>query len=283
MRILIATLILLSTSAFALEKPNQSAPKVAVIESMVLKAESVPVVLAFSLDDNSPLSVKLLDYAWANREVIENQKIIASYLSGRHNIPKSYEIAWKTARLVYFIGNYGYGEAKYIDSEEGAQLFNYGVKAAKLAIELDSNGVEGYYWYSSCLYAYGRAKSVLATAAGADDSMPALRKAIAISPSYEGYGASRLLGIYYQEIPFLFGGSEDKSFELIKLATANAPQFRSNWVALGRYYYHFGYYESAIQICNKALALPDYEGKYEETRYIREAKECVDRAKVANN
>jgi len=235
---------------------------------------------AFSLDPKAPLSIKLLDYMWINRENIDNQKFIAAYLATRPVVSKNYEIAWKTARLVYFIGNYGYGEKMYLDSEEGAQLFNYGVKAGKLATELNAEGAEGYYWYAYCLNAYGRAKSVLATAAGADDSMPALRKADTLNATYEGYGANRLLGRYYQDIPVLLGGSEDKSLELIKSAANNAPQYRNNWVVLGQYYYHFGYYESAIQICQKALTLPNHDGKYEEIRYIREAKECTDKAKA---
>ncbi len=233
----------------------------------------------FSLDLKAPLSNKLLDYIWQNREDIDNQKMIAAYLVNKPAVPKNYESSWKTARLVYFIGNFGYGEKEFLDTESGAQLFNYGVAAAKQAMDLNSKEVEGFYWYAYCQSAYGRAKSVLAMAANANDTMPALRKAIELNPSYGNYGAERMLGVYYEELPIIFGGSEEKALELIKSTITKAPQDRNNWVALGQFYNHFGYYESANQACQKALALPDLGGKFEELRYMREAKECVDKAK----
>ena len=233
----------------------------------------------FSLSATEPLSVKLLDYAWQNRENIDNQKIIATYLTGKPVVSKNYDIAWKTARLVYFIGNFGYGEKEFLDTESGAQLFYYGIAAAQKAIDINDKGVEGYYWYAYCQSAYGRAKSVLAMAANANDTMPALRKAIQLNAAYGNYGAERMLGIYYQEIPVIFGGSEDKALDLIKSAVTKAPQDRSNWLALGEFYNHFGYYESGVQACKKALSVMDTNGEFEELRFLREAKECVDKAK----
>lgn len=278
------TLITLATAGFsyaavvfAVGNTESTLVKKIDLESVPLTNESE--LKRFVLNPSEPLSNKLLDYAWQNRENIDNQKMIASYLVRKPNIPKNYDVAWKTARLVYFIGNYGYGEKEFLDTESGAQLFYYGIAAAQKATELNGKGIEGYYWYAYCQSAYGRAKSVLAMAANANDAMPALRKAIELNPSYGNYGAERMLGFYYQEIPVIFGGSEDKALELIKSAVAKAPQDRSNWVALGQYYNHFGYYESGGQACKKALNVANIDGEFEELRYMREAKECVDKAK----
>jgi hypothetical protein len=88
----------------------------------------------FLIESNQALSVQFLDSAWSNREILNNQKLIAEYLNSNPEVSKDYEIAWKTARLVYFIGNYGYGEKKFVGTSNGVKLFDYGVSAAKIRV-----------------------------------------------------------------------------------------------------------------------------------------------------
>lgn len=227
----------------------------------------------------TPLSVKVLDDAWNNRENTTNQKIIADYLTTKPDVPQDYETAWKTARLVYFIGNYGIGEKTYVSTPAGAQLFDYGVSAAKVATSLKPNGLEGLYWYAVDLGSYGLAKGVMAAAKGAGPGMDALKKAMSIDPTYQYYGSSRILGRYYQELPGLMGGSNKKALALLTTATDKAPQFRSNWLFLGRYYLSVSDYQNALDACQKAVNSSALDGRYEEIRYLREANECVATAK----
>lgn len=233
----------------------------------------------FSMPLESSLNVKVLDNAWSSRENTGNQKIIADYLNSKPAIPQDYETAWKVARLVYFIGNYGIGEKTYVSTSAGAKLFDYGLSAAKIAMDLKPNGVEGLYWYAVDLGSYGLSKGVMASAKGAGPGMDALKKVITIDPTYQSYGSSRILGRYYQELPGIMGGSNKRALELLTTATEKAPQFRNNWVFLGQYYLSVDDYQKALDTCQKAIALPSQDGKYEEIRYIREANECVNKAK----
>lgn len=233
----------------------------------------------YNIAPATPLSVKVLDDAWNNRENPTNQKIIADYLTAKPDVPQDYETAWKTARLVYFIGNYGIGEKAYVSTPAGAQLFDYGVSAAKIAMTLKPNGLEGLYWYAVDLGSYGLAKGVMAAAKGAGPGMDALKKAMSIDPTYQYYGSSRILGRYYQELPGLMGGSNKKALALLTTATDKAPQFRSNWLFLGRYYLSVSDYQNALDACQKAVNSSALDGKYEEIRYLREANECVTTAK----
>jgi tetratricopeptide (TPR) repeat protein len=234
----------------------------------------------FSLPLNTQLTMQIVDYAWSNREDMSNQQVIADYLMTKPQIPEDYEIAWKTARLVSFIGNYGYGESAFVATKAGVKLFDYGVKAAKIAIKVKSKGVEGQYWYAVDLGSYGLANGIMSSASNAGAGMDALRAAIDIDASYQWYGSSRILGRYYQELPGLFGGSNKKALQLLTLATEKAPQYRNNWVFLGQYYLATGDYQQALMTCQKALSLPNLDGKYEELRFTREAKECVGKAKA---
>ncbi len=232
----------------------------------------------FTIADNAPLTLDLLDKCWTNREDTVNQKTIADYLMTQPTLTKNYELAWKTARLVYFIGNYGVGEKRFVNSDEGVKLFDYGAKAGLTAQELNPNGIEGYYWYAIDLGSYGLAKGILASASGANDGMKALEKAKRIDPSYQWYGSSRILGRYYQELPGLFGGDSKKALALIKDSTDSAPKFKNNWVFLGQYYISNSEYDKALSACKTALSQAPLDGKYEEMRYTKEAKECVAKA-----
>jgi tetratricopeptide (TPR) repeat protein len=233
----------------------------------------------FNIESDAKLSVELLDKCWDKRENEKNQKIIANYLMTMPKVANNFEIAWKTARLVYFIGNYGAGENRFVDTKEGVKLFEYGYEAGIIAKNLEPEKVEGYYWYAIDLGSYGLAKGILSAAKNAGAGMDALKEAQKIDPEYHWYGSSRILGRYYQELPGLFGGDDKKALELFKTATEKAPQYNNNWIFLGNFYNHDGQYESAIEVCNKAIKTTQVDGKYENKRFIKEANLCIKYAK----
>jgi tetratricopeptide (TPR) repeat protein len=230
----------------------------------------------FTLDQHSALNVKLLDNAWKNRETLANQQIIADYLMTFPVVPNHYEIAWKTARMVYFIGNYGIGEKAFVDTEDGIKLFEYGYKAGKIAVDLKPKEADGQFWYAIDMGSYGLAYGVFAAASHARDGMHALEQVmISTKPDYQWYGSYRILGKYYEELPGIFGGSNKKALALITAATTKAPQFSNNWVFLGQFYNKTGEYNKALDACKQAVAQKPQDGKFEEKRYIREANECI--------
>ncbi len=233
---------------------------------------------SFSLPAGTTLTESVVDLCWANRENEDNQKIIAEYLITKPKVPKDYATSWKTARLVSFIGNFGVGQKRFVDTRAGVDLFDYGAKAGLQAQALNPNAVEGYLWYAVDLGSYGLAKGVLAAASGAKPGMAALEKAQKINPAYEGYASERILGRYYQELPRMFGGDMKKAESLILHSAEAAPNYRNNWVFLGQYYIAAGKYESANVACKKVLELPETEGKYEEKRFTEEDKACLKKA-----
>lgn len=228
----------------------------------------------------SRLTLDWLSSAWNSREDVNNQVAIANYLMTEPQISRNYEIAWQTARLVYFIGNYGAGEKRFVDTKAGVKLFNYGVEAGKLAVSLNPEKVEGNYWYAIDLGSYGLAKGIISAAINASDGMDALKKAMSIDPSYHWYGSSRILGRYYQELPVLFGGSSEKAKQMLTLASNKAPEYDNNWLFLGRFYLKRGFYKEALNVCEKAESLPNVDGISEEARFKREANECISKAKA---
>lgn len=235
-------------------------------------------VTSMTIADGTPLTQDLVDSCWANRENEDNQKVIANYLMTKPAVPADFATAWKTARLVYFIGNYGVGQQRFVDSSAGVTLFDYGAQAGKQAQALQPDAVEGYYWYAIDLGSYGLAKGIMASAHSAKPGMAALEKAKQINPAYEGYASSRVLGRYYQQLPGMWGGDMKKAGVLIKGAADAAPSYRNNWVFLGQYYIEAGDYAAANAACKKATELPPSDGQYEEKRYMAEANACLKKA-----
>lgn len=248
-----------------------------IIFSKLVFSDSVEILNVIPLE--TKLNINLLDKLWNNREHKTNQEIIASYLMTEPNVPNDFEIAWRTARLVYFIGNFGIGIEKFVDSRDGVKLFKYGYKAGEIAKTLKPNRVEGYYWYAVDLGSYGLAKGIITAASNAKSGMKALENALAINPDYQGYGSSRILGRYYQELPRIFGGNKEKALFYMKNAVDNSPKYKDNWLFLGRFYLFIEKdYLKAKKTCEMVLKQPALSGKFEDMRYDKEANECISKA-----
>ena len=250
------------------------------------KVSSSPSVVSAAnmVKGGSLLTESGLDNVWKSREKLSDndQALLADYyLNNKPKVPSDYAVAWKTARLIYFLGNYGVGENRFtvVNKDEGVKFFDYGVQAGKMAMGLDPSKVEGHYWYAVDLGSYGLAKGVIAAASSAGDGMDALRAAKKIDPSYQWYGSSRILGRYYQELPGIFGGSNKKALALYVEATQKSANSSVNWLYLGRYYLKDGDESQGLAMCEKGLSIPNADGKLEEARYRRELNECVNDAK----
>ncbi len=234
-----------------------------------------------TIDSNTKLSIKLLNLWWDNREDINNQKILINYFlikNDTSNLPQNYELLWKTARLIYFIGNYGEGKKIFIDSknkDSAIIIFNYGAEVGKLASKLQPNSVEGHYWYAINLGSYGLAKGILASAMYAKSGMNSLKTANVIDSKYNWCGSSRILGRYNQELPYIIGGSSSLAKGLLLDAVDKCPTFNNNWLFLGNYYNSLKDYTNALASCNVAKKLKSLDGKYEDVRYQAEINECI--------
>lgn len=230
------------------------------------------------LNAESPATVKILDDCWQNRETTANQDIITKYLEVNPPVASNYDIAWRVARFVSFIGSCGYEAKSYKDSDRGIKLFSYGVKASEIAMNLKNNQVEGAFWYAVDLGSYDSAKGGMAGFSDRKKWLNAATLANSIDSSYYYYGSNRMLAVYYVVLPKMFGGDNDKALAYLTDATTKAPQFKDNWVTLGAYYLTIKNYQKALENCKKALAMPGIDGKYEEMKYNKDATECINTA-----
>lgn len=230
------------------------------------------------LDAKTPPTVAVLDACWDGRETVANQKVITTYLEAEPKLASDYDINWRVARLVSFIGNYGYQYSEYTTSERGQKLFSYGAAAAQTAMSLKNNQVEGAFWYAVDLGSYDVAKGGSAGLSDRKKWLNAAQLAQTNDASYDYDGSNRMLAVYYQVLPGIFGGSDDKALAYLNEATTKAPTFNYNWIALGQYYLATKDYKKAITNCTKGLNMDNINGSYEGKKYKKDANKCISTA-----
>lgn len=219
-------------------------------------------------NNNNQLTLKVdsLDQAWQNRETKQEQEIILKLVQSEPEIPQDFEIAWRVARLVYFIGNFGIGEE--LSKDIHVKVFHYGYKAGETAKNLQPTRVEGHYWYAINLGSYSLANGVMSALNNASIGRDALLEAVKIDPTYHWGGPYRILGRYYQEVPRIISfGDKKKAEEYFLEAVKLAPTFRLNTVYLGTLMRDEGDKEKALKLFQEAEELKDVDGVIEEKRY----------------
>lgn len=209
------------------------------------------------------VTMQSLDTAWENRNQPAIQEEILKFLQSNPKIPNEFETAWKIARLVYFIGNFGLGET--LNQSQQMQIFEVGYHAAEIAKNIEPKRVEGYYWYAINLGKYSLAKGKLTALKNAKIGRDALLEAAQIDPNYHWGGPYRVLGKYYQDVPSgISFGDKKIAQDYFKKAVAISPNFRLNSLYLSRL---SNDKKQKMELLESAAKKGDLDGSLEETRY----------------
>lgn len=186
----------------------------------------------------------------------------------RRGHPKPYEVHWRTARACFLMTE------QLPNTHQKLGYARVGRNAARRAVAIDKQRVEGYYYLAL----------TTAKVAEAENSMslikPMLRlgeKAAALDKSYDSAGPLRFLGKIYLTAPAwpVSVGSPGKAVELLERAVQIAPE-PLNMLFLGEAYYHDEEYEDAARLIRQALVQGKAAGMHdrwqrEGERYLRKA------------
>jgi tetratricopeptide (TPR) repeat protein len=168
-----------------------------------------PAVQASTMDDPAALYAQREDLAKARRAA----DLWAAALKQN---PKSYETAWQLAMARYWLGN-------HVPEAERRQHYEAGIEAAKAAIALEPNKVEGHFWMSANTGMMAESFGIMAGLKYRKPVREEAEKAIKIDGAYRHGAAYRILGRWYFKVPGLFGGNKDKSVENFRKALAYNP------------------------------------------------------------
>lgn len=117
------------------------------------------------------------------------------------------------------------------------KIFDQALQYANAAKAINEDYADSYYQYLISLARWAEAKGVMESLSRkgelfetADVMKSKNTKAGVSGATAEGYGVNRVLGKVYFKLPALFGGSREKSLELLKEAYDFAPEYALNIV-----------------------------------------------------
>lgn len=131
--------------------------------------------------------------------------------------PRDFAVAWKLSKAYYWVGTHG-------DESGRRPALEAGVDAGRLASTLEPARPDGYFWMAANMGALAESFGMRQGLKYRKPIREALERAAAIDPSYLGGAPDRALGRWYFKVPGLFGGSNDKSVELLRKALTYAPR-----------------------------------------------------------
>ncbi|MBE3072351.1 MAG: hypothetical protein IMZ67_05190 [Acidobacteria bacterium] len=161
-------------------------------------------IQATATDDPSTL--------YAGREDLSKARRAADvWAAALKQNPKSFETACKLSMARYWLGN-------HVPEAERRQQYEQGIEAARAAIALEPNKVEGHYWSSANMGMMAESFGILNGLKYRKPVREEAEKALKIDQGYRQGSAYRVLGRWYFKVPGLLGGSRDKSVENLQKA-----------------------------------------------------------------
>ena len=138
-------------------------------------------------------------------------------LSGAHGGIDRYEVQWRLARALFFLGQ----QAGSQDSSR--QLYAAGIAAGERAVALNDDRVEGHFWVGVNLALFAETNGVIRGVRALRSARLELKRAIRIDERYHDAGPLRVLGRLNHKAPRFLGGSRKHSRDLFDRALAIAP------------------------------------------------------------
>ena len=158
------------------------------------------------------------DALYAARESLSQATRAESIWAGRlAQDSRDFESAWKLARGRYWLGGHG-------PQSERKDRFEAGIAAARVAIELQPNRPEGYFWIAANMAGLAESSSPLQRLKFSGPVKDALTTVLRLDRAFQDGSADRALGRWYYKVPGLFGGSKKKSEEHLRQSLTYAPQ-----------------------------------------------------------
>jgi len=192
-------------------------------------------------------------------------------LSGAHGGSDRYEVQWRLARALFFLGQ----EAGGPDSSK--QLYAAGIGAGERAVALNKDRVEGHFWVGVNLALFAEANRGVRGLRALRSARLELRRAIEIDERYHGAGPLRVLGRLLYKAPKILGGSRKRSRALLERALAIAPSNSVTLLYAAELAISSGERDRALNLLRMVIDSPfDVEWEFENHRDRKLARSLLD-------
>lgn len=193
-------------------------------------------------------------------------------LSGSRIGSERYEIQWRLARALFFLGQ----QAK--TTSEKQQLFAAGIGAGERAVALNAERVEGHFWTGVNLALFAESGGGLRGARALRWARKELKFAAKINERYHDAGPLRVLARLYHKAPRLLGGSRRQSREHFERALEIAHANSVTMIYAAEYFIDAGETGRAKSLLERIIAAQiDEEWEFENRRDKEVAKALLER------
>jgi hypothetical protein len=212
------------------------------------------------------------DGLYADRERLQSALDSAAIWESRFKTdPKDFESAWKLARACYWLGGHSAADARRAQYERG-------IEAGRQASVLKPDRPEGYFWMAANMGAMAESFGLRAGIKYRGPVKNALETVLKIDRSFQQGSADRALGRWYLKVPWLFGGSKDKSVEHLKQSLTYDSASTASHYFLAETYLEMDRKDDARQEARRVLELPVNPAWAPEDREFKQkAKALLDR------
>lgn len=143
------------------------------------------------------------DALYAARDTLSNVEMAAKAWQAQP--AGGFDAAWKLARANYWIG----GHAATPDRRRAA--LEAGVAAGTRAVAINANRPEGFFWRAANMGALAESFGIMQGLKYRGRIKDDLERVLAMDAGWQQGSADRALGRWYDKVPGLFGGSDDKA------------------------------------------------------------------------
>src|SRR5262245_54304706 len=151
------------------------------------------------------LAAQSADALYADRENIDSaRRAAAAWTEQLARDPRSFEAAWKLARVCYWLGGHA-------PEAERRKYLEAGADAGRKAATLEPQRPEGYFWMAANMGTLAESYGLRQGLKYRKPVKDALETVLRLDPAFQQGSADRALGRWYAKVPRLFGGSDKEA------------------------------------------------------------------------
>jgi tetratricopeptide (TPR) repeat protein len=190
-------------------------------------------VLFHSAMANSPNLLAQADEAFKHRaDPQQAQFALDTYREQvKETERKDPESLWRLSMGCYFVGL-----RSTLDPKAQEKIFEEGRDAGLLASKLAPKCASCRFWAAINMALYGQTVGVFKMLFSLKQIKDLLKESMELDPTYAYSGAERLLGLIYQKIPGILGGSNSRAEDYFKQAIRTSPDEPLNYLFLAELY-----------------------------------------------
>ena len=192
------------------------------------------------------------DSLFVARDNLESlRQAISIATTQRAKEPANFEAVYRVAEYTYYLAD------REPDKTKRLKLYEAAIEAAKKAVALDPNRVEGHFWLAANDGEYADLKGAMSALGLVKVVRKEFEAALAIDPGYKNGAIYLALGRLDLEVPRLFGGNDSRGLSRLEAGYSAAPANAELKMALAEVYAKKGRKDDARKLYESVISSSD--------------------------